>query len=172
MMKKILLFLILTISLSITSCTTNTTTFEQDSYANAYLSSIEYMFNSDDRDDGVSILAFDYSNVEIEETEMAFLKSRIQELCDEREQTYLEATMDELIQMEYIELYELENGTFIPNAFPDGALIRISTVSTEENVVVADMSIWRGSLSAYGSTYTTTYTDGSWEVTVDGFWIS
>ena len=171
-MKKILLFLILTTTLSITSCTTNTTTFEQPISAYGYLSVLEYMLNSDTRDDYGSILAFDFSNVEIEETEISLLKSLIQEFCDERKQTYLEATIDELIQMEYIELYELENGTLVPNGFPDGVLIRMTTISTEENVVVTDMSMWKGSLSAYGSTYTATCTGGTWEVTSDGFWMS
>jgi hypothetical protein len=80
--------------------------------------------------------------------------------------------MDELIQMEYVEVYEFENGTSMPNSFPDGVFIQMTTVSIEENVIVSDMSMWRGSLSGYGSTYTATYTDDSWEVTADGFWIS
>jgi len=74
--------------------------------------------------------------------------------------------------MEYVETYELENGTFIPNAFPDGALIQMTTVSTEESVIVSGMSMWRGNLSAYGSTYTATFNDDSWEVSADGFWVS
>ena len=128
--------------------------------------------NSPSLTDGAEIIAFDYENVEMDEKELNTLKSLLQKMCEVREQTYIEANMDELIQMGYIEQYELENGGFIPNAFPNGFLVRITTVSVDETVIVADMSMWRGSLSAYGSTYTATYKNGLWEVLADGFWVS
>lgn len=172
-MKKIIVLLILIINMSILSCSSNKTDYEPSSDVYGYFSSIEYMFDSNSSfSDGASILAFDYTNVEIDDTDLNLLKSLIQDFCEEREQTYLEANMDELIQMGYVEIYEFENGTSMPNAFPDGVFIQMTTVSTEENVIVTDMSMWRGSLSAYGSTFTATYIDGFWEVTADGFWVS
>lgn len=172
-MKKILLIIILVISLSISSCTSNTTAFNQSSHEYGYLSSLKYMLNSYPSSfNDISVLSFDYTGINIDETELVLFKSLVQEFCEEINKTYLEATIDELIEMEYVETYELKDGTFIPNAFPNGALIQMTTVSTEENIITAGMSIWRGSLSAYGSTYTATFNDGSWEVSADGFWIS
>ncbi|XMB71678.1 hypothetical protein RJI07_06090 [Mycoplasmatota bacterium WC30] len=172
-MKKILLLLILTITLTVSSCNSNTTSFEQSAHAYGYFSSIEYMFNASSSSiDSVSILAFDYTNVEIDETELKLLKSLIQELCEKENKTYIEGDMDELIQMEYVDIYELEGGLTWPKSFPDGIFFQMTTVSKKENVIVTDISMWRGSLSANGSTFTAKYTDDSWEVTADGFWIS
>lgn len=173
-MKKILMLLILLINISFFGCASSSTTdLDLPSDAYGYFSALEYMFHSNSSSaEGVSILAFDYTNLEMDETELTLLKSLIQEFCEEREQTYLEADMDQLVQMEYVELYEFENGTSMPNSFPDGVYVQMATVSSEENVIVTALSMWRGSLSAYGSTYTATYIGDVWEVTADGFWIS
>jgi hypothetical protein len=120
----------------------------------------------------ISVLAFDYSGLDIEEDELTILKSLVEAFCKERKQTYLEANIDELIEMDYVEVLELQNGTLLPSGFTDGALLKMNTITCDDSKIVTSMSIWRGSLSSSGSTYTATYSNDAWVVTQDGMWIS
>lgn len=120
--------------------------------------------------DDIIYLAFDFSKVDLEEKEV--LIEMAKEYCKDHDYTFLEGTMDDLIEQGYISTENYGSDEVFAGAFENGALISIETLSTEETEIVAKGSIWRANLSVVGATYTISLQDGEWLVSYDSFWVS
>jgi len=170
-MRRLLMIVMIVLSFTLTGCSGQKSTVLPDSYALGYFNSIEYLYNSNPSFPGTNeYLAFDFSNLEFDDLEQ--LITLVQDFCKEKGYTYLEGTIDELVQWGYIEVYVFESGSTFPNGFPDGVLFQFSPVSIEEDTLVTQISMWKGSLSSWGSIYTATYNEGVWSVRADGIIMS
>ncbi|MDD3123830.1 MAG: hypothetical protein PHC62_10050 [Candidatus Izemoplasmatales bacterium] len=170
MIRKVTIFTIL-ILMSMISCTVQKTDIVPESHAVAYFTTFESFVNSHtSKTQDIKYLAFDYSNLDSEDLEL--FVEMIKEFCKDNGFTYLEGTTDELIHKGYITVYELQDGVFAAQSFSNGVLVQISTISTNEYEIVSTMSMWRGNLSAIGSTFTTTFENGTWNVECSNFWVS
>jgi len=137
----------------------------------AYLTTIECLYDSYTPDTNANeYLAFDFSDVQLDNLQE--LKDAVQVFCEQEGFTYMEASMDELIEMGYVSTYEMGDETAMATSFEDGVLFEITTVSQSSTTLVTEMSIWKGNLGAYGATFTAVFDNGNWTVTLDNLWIS
>jgi hypothetical protein len=119
--------------------------------------------------ENISYLAFDFSEIESEDREA--LSEIAEGYCEDNGYTFLEGTMDELIDQGYITTWRNGDNTF-PEAFEGGALVSLETISVSETEIVISGSIWQGNLAAVGANYTVTYKNGEWTASSSDFWIS
>jgi len=147
-----------------------TVSIPPESKANAYLAIIENLYEYSGSLEDRTYVAFDFSKLDSETKETVILLARA--FCKEHDQTFLEGTIDELMERGYITPFVFENGSTMAGSFPEGFLITLEPVSATESEVVCEGTRWVGSLGAVGYTFTATFTNGTWQIVTSNFWVS
>jgi len=168
-MKKMLLLMLAVLSMTIYGCT-ETISVPPESKANAYLAIIENLYEYSDTADDITYVAFDFTGIDSDTKETLRLLAKA--FCKEHDQTFLEGTIDELMERGYISTYTFDNGSTMAGGFEEGFLITFEPVSATESEVVCEGTRWKGNLGAVGFTYTATYADGIWTIATSNYWVS
>ena len=168
-MKKMIIIFFAFFSITINGCA-ETISIAPESKANAYLAIIEDLYNFSDTGDDMTYIAFDFSKLDSDTKETVILLAKA--FCKEHDQTFLEGTIEELMEKGYITAYTFENGSTMANSFDDGFLITLEPISSTESEVICKGERWKGSLGAVGFTYTAIYSDGAWQISTTNFWMA
>ncbi|MBU0997779.1 MAG: hypothetical protein KKE16_07035 [Firmicutes bacterium] len=168
--RSLILFSLISLAFLV-GCTNHKITTEPDAVSSGYFESIKSLYLSyPSITSSSTILAFDFSNLDFEGLDT--LKDLVKEFTEEEGYTYLEATMADLIELGYIEFSDSMNEIPMPLGFSNGVLFEITPVSVEENRLVTELSMWKGNLSAFGSTFTAVYSNGAWVISTNTVWVS
>lgn len=171
-MKRFISVFFLFVLIFLSGCT-NKPDLPDDSPALAYWAAITALMdeNSSSFSDDIIYLAFDFSNIDLQEKES--LNGLAKYYCKENRYTFVEGTIDELVDRGFIKTMDLGNNDIVPSHFDNGILLSLDIVSNTENEIVADVSMWRGNLGAFGTTYTMTFEDGEWQASPgETYWVS
>jgi hypothetical protein len=168
-MKKLMFIMLAVLSTTINGCT-ETISVPPESKANAYLAIIENLYEYSGTGEDITYVAFDFTEIDSNTEETLRLLAKT--FCKQHDRTFLEGTIDELMERGYITTYTFENGTTMAGGFEEGFLITLEPVSATESEVVCEGSRWKGNLGAVGFTYTATYADGIWAIATSDYWVS
>ena len=148
-----------------TSSNTSTTSIEQSSIVNAYMSIINKLYEEDPSlNDEISILAIDTTKMcNITSYEKTLLLEKLKNVY---ELEIIDSTFEDLKKEGYILADQLY--------FPNGILITIEdTPIANDSTFIFNASKWRSGLGAIGyNNAAITYIDYTWEITVQSSWIS
>jgi hypothetical protein len=168
-MKKMIVLLLAVLSMTFSGCAEKIS-IPIESKANAYMSVIENLYEYSGSKDDETYVAFDFSKLDSDTKDTVILLARA--FCKEHDQTFLEGTIDELMERGYVTPYVFENGSTMAGSFPEGFLITLEPVSATESEVVCEGTRWKGNLGAVGYTYTATFADGAWQIVTSNFRVS